>query len=117
MRDAASLARTRAMLVTALGDEIVAALDDPSVVEIMINPDGRLWVERHGPLIEIGACAPSFLHHQVRSMTGCLVLVGLGRWPEARVADALAARDRQALGLNAPAHGLYFVAAKYPDEA
>jgi type IV secretion system protein TrbB len=48
MRDAASLGRTRAMLVTALGNEIVAALDDPSVVEIMINPDGRLWVERHG---------------------------------------------------------------------
>ena len=48
MRDTASLGRTRAMLVTALGDEIVAALEDPSVVEIMINPDGRLWVERHG---------------------------------------------------------------------
>jgi len=48
MRDAASLQRTRAMLVTALGDEIVTALDDPAVVEIMINPDGRLWVERHG---------------------------------------------------------------------
>ena len=48
MRDTTSLVRTRAMLVTALGDEIVAALDDPAVVEIMINPDGRLWVERHG---------------------------------------------------------------------
>ena len=39
------------------------------------------------------------------------------RLPVTGVADALAARDRQALGLNAPAHGLYFVAAKYPDEA
>ena len=48
MRDATSQTRTRAMLVTALGSEIVAALDDPAVVEIMINPDGRLWVERHG---------------------------------------------------------------------
>ena len=48
MRDATSQTRTRAMLVTALGSEIVAALDDPAVVEIMINPDGRLWIERHG---------------------------------------------------------------------
>ncbi|MCB2073356.1 MAG: tRNA pseudouridine(38-40) synthase TruA [Novosphingobium sp.] len=77
----------------------------------------RLEVRREGETVLIETEARSFLHHQVRSMTGCLVLVGLGRWPEARVADALAARDRQALGLNAPAHGLYFVAAKYPDEA
>ena len=48
MRDTQSQTRTRAMLVTALGTEIVAALDDPAVVEIMINPDGRLWIERHG---------------------------------------------------------------------
>ncbi|MBW8755098.1 MAG: tRNA pseudouridine(38-40) synthase TruA [Sphingomonadales bacterium] len=57
--------------------------------------------------------ARSFLHHQVRSMVGCLVLVGLGRWPESRIAEALAARDRTALGLNAPADGLYFTGAKY----
>ena len=30
-----------------------------------------------------------------------------------RLAEALAARDRQALGLNAPPHGLYFVEARY----
>lgn len=36
------------MLRTALGRDIVAWLDDPSVVEIMLNPDGRLWVERLG---------------------------------------------------------------------
>jgi type IV secretion system protein VirB11 len=36
------------MLVTALGDKVVAALGDPAVVEIMANPDGRLWIERHG---------------------------------------------------------------------
>lgn len=57
--------------------------------------------------------ARSFLHHQVRSMVGCLVLVGLGRWNEAKITEALEARDRQALGLNAPPDGLYFVAATY----
>ncbi|WP_448581679.1 tRNA pseudouridine(38-40) synthase TruA [Thermaurantiacus sp.] len=63
--------------------------------------------------ITIVAEARSFLHHQVRSMVGALVLVGLGRWPVARVGEALAARDRTALALNAPPDGLYFAAAHY----
>lgn len=67
-----------------------------------------------GEEVHIHAAARSFLHHQVRSMVGCLKLVGAGTWPETRMAAALAARDRAALGLNAPAHGLYFVAATYP---
>ena len=65
----------------------------------------------------IHAAARSFLHHQVRSMVGCLALVGMGRWREGQVAEALEARERQALGLNAPPHGLYFVEATYPDES
>jgi len=76
----------------------------------------RLDVERVGEEIRIHAAARSFLHHQVRSMVGCLKLVGAGTWPEARMAEALAARDRAALGLNAPPHGLYFVEAIYPGE-
>jgi type IV secretion system protein VirB11 len=34
------------MLRTALGPAIAAWLEDPSVVEVMLNPDGRLWVDR-----------------------------------------------------------------------
>ena len=75
----------------------------------------RLDVERDGDEIRIHAAARSFLHHQVRSMVGCLKLVGQGVWHEDQVAEALAARDRQELGLNAPPHGLYFVKATYPD--
>ncbi len=74
----------------------------------------RLDVERVGEEVHIRAAARSFLHHQVRSMVGCLALVGMGRWREAQLAEALEARDRAALGLNAPPHGLYFVAATYP---
>ena len=77
----------------------------------------RLDVERDGEEIRIHAAARSFLHHQVRSMVGCLALVGMGRWREEQVAEALTARDRQALGFNAPPHGLYFVEAIYPDGA
>lgn len=76
----------------------------------------RLDVERVGDEVHIHAAARSFLHHQVRSMVGCLALVGMGRWREEQVADALAARDRQALGLNAPPEGLYFTRALYPGE-
>jgi len=76
----------------------------------------RLDVEREGEEVRIHAAARSFLHHQVRSMVGCLALVGMGRWREEQVAEALAARDRQALGLNAPPHGLYFVRATYPED-
>lgn len=75
----------------------------------------RLDVERDGNEIRIHAAARSFLHHQVRSMVGCLKLVGQGVWREDQVAKALAARDRQELGLNAPPHGLYFVEATYAD--
>ncbi len=77
----------------------------------------RLDVERKGGEVRIHAAARSFLHHQVRSMVGCLALVGMGRWGEERVAEALEAKDRQALGLNAPPHGLYFVEATYPEDA
>jgi P-type conjugative transfer ATPase TrbB len=34
------------MLRTALGPAIAAWLEDPSVVEVMLNPDGRLWIDR-----------------------------------------------------------------------
>ncbi|SMQ61272.1 tRNA pseudouridine38-40 synthase [Altererythrobacter xiamenensis] len=75
-----------------------------------------LTVEREGEEVRVHAAARSFLHHQVRSMVGCLALVGMGRWDRQRLEEALEARDRQELGLNAPPHGLYFVAAQYPDE-
>jgi tRNA pseudouridine38-40 synthase len=73
-----------------------------------------LTVEREEEEIHIRAEARSFLHHQVRSMTGCLALVGLGRWPPEDIRKALEAKDRAALGLNAPPEGLYFVEARYP---
>ena len=75
----------------------------------------RLDVRREGDHVIVRTAARSFLHHQVRSMVGCLALVGMGRWREEQVGEALAARNRQALGLNAPPHGLYFVKAVYPE--
>ncbi|WFU39180.1 P-type conjugative transfer ATPase TrbB [Bradyrhizobium sp. CB82] len=34
------------MLRTALGSAIARFLEDPSIVEVMLNPDGRLWIDR-----------------------------------------------------------------------
>ncbi len=73
----------------------------------------RLEVARDGSRILIHASARSFLHHQVRSMVGCLSLVGQGKWSADDLTAALEAKDRAALGFNAPPDGLYFVRADY----
>ena len=73
----------------------------------------RLDVRRDGDAVLVEASARSFLHHQVRSMVGCLAMVGQGQWSAADLQAALEAKDRAALGLNAPAEGLYFVRARY----
>lgn len=40
------LSRTRRMLRTALGPLLLARLEDPGVAEVMLNPDGRVWIDR-----------------------------------------------------------------------
>lgn len=77
----------------------------------------RLDVSRVGEEVRVAAEARSFLHHQVRSMVGCLALVGRGQWQPDDMRQALEAKDRAALGFNAPPQGLHFVEAIYPDSA
>ncbi|MDR3514755.1 MAG: tRNA pseudouridine(38-40) synthase TruA [Azospirillaceae bacterium] len=72
-----------------------------------------LNVARVGEEIHISAEARSFLHHQIRNITGTLELVGAGRWSKADVGAALAACDRRRGGPTAPADGLYFIRAIY----
>jgi tRNA pseudouridine38-40 synthase len=74
----------------------------------------RLDVARVGEEIHVTAAARSFLHHQVRSMVGCLAMVGRGQWTPDDMRSALEARNRSSLGFNAPPDGLYFVEASYP---
>lgn len=76
----------------------------------------RLSVTRRGEVVEVVAEARSFLHHQVRNMVGTLKLVGEGRWPPSRVAQALAARDRGAAGPTAPPQGLCLTAVRYDSD-
>ena len=60
--------------------------------------------------------APSFLHHQVRSLSGVLKAVGTGKWTAADAKAALQACDRAACAQVAPACGLTFMGVDYPPE-
>lgn len=70
-------------------------------------------VRREGEEVILEFASRSFLHRQVRSMTGTLAEVGVGRWTKADVVAALAARDRRACGPVAPAEGLYLTGVSY----
>jgi len=74
----------------------------------------RLEVFREGDAVIIEASARSFLHHQVRSMTGSLKLVGEGKWSSDDLGAALEAKDRARCGPMAPASGLYLMGVDYP---
>jgi P-type conjugative transfer ATPase TrbB len=41
-----AVSRGARMLRTALGPAIAGFLEDPGIVEVMLNPDGRLWIDR-----------------------------------------------------------------------
>ena len=70
-------------------------------------------VEQLGEEVRLVFTARSFLHRQVRSMTGSLVEVGLGRWSADDLVSALEAKDRAACGAVAPAAGLYLTEVIY----
>jgi tRNA pseudouridine38-40 synthase len=70
-------------------------------------------VRREGDHVLLVFASRSFLHRQVRSMTGTLAEVGAGRWTADDVKAALEARDRKACGPVAPAEGLYLTGVGY----
>lgn len=63
--------------------------------------------------IRIHAASRSFLHHQVRIITGSLVNVGKARWSVDDFIKARDAKDRKAGGPTAPACGLFFISVAY----
>jgi type IV secretion system protein VirB11 len=63
-----AFARGARMLRTALGPSITGYLEDASIVEVMLNPDGRLWIDRlSGGLEDTGSrIAPADAERIVR---------------------------------------------------
>ena len=78
-----------------------------------VKPLDLLSVSRVGDEIQIAVQARSFLHNQVRILTGTLKLVGEGAWAEKQVVSALEAKDRTAGGPTAPPDGLYLTQVVY----
>src|SRR5579864_46976 len=72
-----------------------------------------LAVTRDGNAVNVAASARSFLHTQVRSMVGSLVMVGQGAWNAGDLTAAFAARDRASCGPLAPPDGLYLMQVDY----
>jgi tRNA pseudouridine38-40 synthase len=66
----------------------------------------RCDIRRSGPLLTFIVEADGFLYKMCRSIVGSLVQVGRGRFAVSDIQRMLAARDRRAAGMTAPAHGL-----------
>lgn len=73
----------------------------------------HIAVNRMGGFVWVDVEADGFLYNMVRSIVGTLLLVGRGRWPGSRVAEALAAEDRREAGPTAPPQGLFLVRVRY----
>ena len=76
-----------------------------------------LEIKKVGHEIHIIAIAKSFLHNQIRNITGSLVEVGKGRWDSDKIKEILNAKNRQEAGPAAPPYGLYLTDVIYPEDS
>jgi len=74
-----------------------------------------LEVKQEGHIITIDVAADAFLYHMVRNLVGTLAAVGMGRWQPEYMKELLDNKNRCVAAQTAPAHGLYFMDALYPD--
>jgi tRNA pseudouridine38-40 synthase len=82
---------------------------------ITVRTVRTIEIVAHGDLVRVQICADGFLHRMVRTITGTLVECGLGRRDPDTIPALLAACDRAAAGMTAPAHGLYLAGVRYDD--
>jgi tRNA pseudouridine38-40 synthase len=75
-----------------------------------------LELVQQGPLIILDIQADGFLHHMVRNIAGVLMAIGQGKAEPDWARAVLETRDRTLGGVTAPADGLYFVDALYPEQ-
>ncbi len=76
---------------------------------------GEARWERHDGTLRFTVAADRFLHHMVRMLVGTMVDIGLTRRPATDLAELLTRTDNSATSAPAPAAGLTFVSASYPD--
>lgn len=75
-----------------------------------------LKVSRQGNFVFVDIQANAFLHHMVRNIVGTLLEVGRLEKSVEWVSELLKKQDRTQAGMTAPADGLYFVNALYPEQ-
>ena len=73
----------------------------------------RIDISRRGPYWRFEFEADAFLHHMIRNIMGCLLVVGQGQKPPGWIDDVLAARDRDAAAPTFAPDGLYFLGPVY----
>jgi tRNA pseudouridine38-40 synthase len=70
---------------------------------------------KDGDLLILRVTGNGFLHHMVRNLVGTFAEIGSHRLPPDAIPQILAARNRSAAGLTAPARGLFLVNVEYPE--
>ena len=75
----------------------------------------RISVTRNDNLVQLDVTANGFLYHMVRNIAGNLLAVGKGEQPASWPGELLALKDRTKGEATAPAEGLYFVRARFPE--
>jgi tRNA pseudouridine38-40 synthase len=73
----------------------------------------RLDITRRGAYWRLEFEANAFLHHMIRNIMGCLLVVGQGQRPPGWITEVLAARDRDAAAPTFSPDGLYFMGPVY----
>ncbi|CAA9398077.1 MAG: tRNA pseudouridine(38-40) synthase [uncultured Ramlibacter sp.] len=73
----------------------------------------QIEIRRRGGYWRFEFEANAFLHHMIRNIMGCLVLVGQGQQAPGWIGDVLAAKDRDAAAPTFSPHGLYFLGPVY----
>jgi len=73
----------------------------------------RIEISRRGAYWRIEFEADAFLHHMIRNIMGCLLVVGQGQKPPRWIDEVLAARDRDAAAPTFAPDGLYFLGPVY----
>jgi tRNA pseudouridine38-40 synthase len=73
----------------------------------------RIDISRRGAYWRFEFEADAFLHHMIRNIMGCLLVVGQGQKPPSWIDDVLAARNRDAAAPTFAPDGLYFLGPVY----
>lgn len=73
----------------------------------------EITVARHGAYWRFEFEASAFLHHMIRNIMGCLLMVGTGVQPPDWVLRVREARDRKVAAPTFSADGLYFLGPRY----